>query len=71
MTAVSQEGTRGGSIAATASAYVALTKPRIIELLLITTVPSMLLAAHGLPAAVGRAWPRWSAAAPRRAARTC
>jgi len=27
----------------------ALTKPRIIELLLITTVPTMLLAAHGLP----------------------
>ena len=26
-------------------AYVALTKPRIIELLLITTVPSMVLAA--------------------------
>jgi len=49
MTAVPQEGTRAGSIAATASAYVALTKPRIIELLLITTVPSMLLAAHGFP----------------------
>jgi protoheme IX farnesyltransferase len=31
------------------SAYVALTKPRIIELLLVTTVPSMLLAAHGFP----------------------
>src|SRR6266480_1593461 len=30
-------------------AYVALTKPRIIELLLVTTVPTMLLAAHGLP----------------------
>jgi protoheme IX farnesyltransferase len=32
-------------------AYVALTKPRIIELLLVTTVPAMLLAAHG--------WPGW------------
>ncbi len=32
-------------------AYVALTKPRIIELLLITTVPSMVLAAEG--------WPGW------------
>jgi protoheme IX farnesyltransferase len=32
-------------------AYVALTKPRIIELLLVTTVPVMMLAAHG--------WPRW------------
>jgi heme o synthase len=30
-------------------AYVALTKPRIIELLLITTVPSMILAARGWP----------------------
>ena len=29
--------------------YVALTKPRIIELLLVTTVPTMLLAARGLP----------------------
>jgi protoheme IX farnesyltransferase len=32
-------------------AYVALTKPRIIELLLVTTVPAMVLAANGLPAA--------------------
>ena len=30
-------------------AYVALTKPRIIELLLITTVPAMVLAARGWP----------------------
>ena len=30
-------------------AYVALTKPRIIELLLITTIPVMFLAARGLP----------------------
>ena len=30
-------------------AYVALTKPRIIELLLITTVPTMVVASHGLP----------------------
>jgi len=33
-------------------AYVALTKPRIIELLLVTTVPVMMLAAHGWP----RSW---------------
>jgi len=33
------------------SAYFALTKPRIIELLLITTVPAMVLAAEG--------WPGW------------
>ena len=30
-------------------AYVALTKPRIIELLLITTVPAMILAEGGWP----------------------
>jgi len=30
-------------------AYVALTKPRIIELLLVTTLPAMVLAAGGLP----------------------
>ncbi|RJK93869.1 protoheme IX farnesyltransferase [Vallicoccus soli] len=30
-------------------AYVALTKPRIIELLLVTTVPTMVLAERGLP----------------------
>ena len=32
-----------------AAAYVALTKPRIIELLLVTTVPTMVVAAQGLP----------------------
>ena len=31
------------------AAYVALTKPRIIELLLITTLPTMILAAQGIP----------------------
>jgi protoheme IX farnesyltransferase len=31
------------------AAYVALTKPRIIELLLVTTVPVMFLAQHGIP----------------------
>ena len=31
-------------------AYVALTKPRIIELLLVTTVPTMVVAERGLPA---------------------
>ena len=36
----------------TVGAYVALTKPRIIELLLVTTVPTMILAAHGLPSLV-------------------
>jgi protoheme IX farnesyltransferase len=32
-----------------AAAYVALTKPRIIELLLVTTVPTMVVAARGVP----------------------
>ncbi len=32
-----------------AAAYVALTKPRIIELLLVTTVPPMIVAAGGMP----------------------
>ncbi|MXW89740.1 MAG: protoheme IX farnesyltransferase, partial [Acidimicrobiaceae bacterium] len=32
-----------------AAAFVALTKPRIVELLLVTTVPSMVLAERGLP----------------------
>ncbi|MHB8576086.1 MAG: heme o synthase [Dehalococcoidia bacterium] len=36
---------------ASVRAYIALTKPRIIELLLITTVPAMVLAAKG--------WPGW------------
>lgn len=36
---------RGGVI----GDFVALTKPRIIELLLVTTVPAMMLAARGLP----------------------
>ncbi|HVX68916.1 MAG TPA: heme o synthase [Mycobacteriales bacterium] len=31
------------------SSYVALTKPRIVELLLVTTLPAMVLAARGLP----------------------
>lgn len=39
-----QAGTRGRL-----AAYVALTKPRIIELLLITTIPAMVLAADGWP----------------------
>jgi heme o synthase len=37
------------SVRRSVAAYVALAKPRIIELLLITTVPSMVLAAGGLP----------------------
>lgn len=37
------------SLAAIVRAYVALTKPRIVELLLITTIPAMMLAAGGWP----------------------
>ncbi|HZQ28650.1 MAG TPA: heme o synthase [Acidimicrobiales bacterium] len=36
-------------VAARIGAYVALTKPRIIELLLITTVPTMVVAERGMP----------------------
>ncbi|MFE0593746.1 heme o synthase [Micromonospora echinospora] len=36
-------------VRAVVSAYVTLTKPRIVELLLVTTVPAMMLAADGLP----------------------
>ena len=43
--------TTAGSGGATLRAYVELTKPRIIELLLITTVPAMVVAADG--------WPGW------------
>jgi len=34
---------------ATVAAYIALTKPRIIELLLVTTVPTMIVAERGMP----------------------
>ena len=37
------------AIRSRASAYVALTKPRIIELLLITTIPTMFVAERGVP----------------------
>jgi protoheme IX farnesyltransferase len=40
---------RRHGLRATIGAYVALTKPRIIELLLVTTVPTMFLAADGVP----------------------
>ena len=40
---------RWSRLRGTVGAYVALTKPRVIELLLITTVPTMVLATGGLP----------------------
>jgi protoheme IX farnesyltransferase len=48
-TATAPEVIPARSFATTAKAYLALTKPRIIELLLVTTLPVMMLAAHGLP----------------------
>lgn len=47
-TTVAQPPVTGGSrVLRKASAYVALTKPRVIELLLVTTAPVMVLAARG------------------------
>ncbi len=40
---------RPDAVLRTLSAYVALTKPRVIELLLVTTIPAMLLAQRGVP----------------------
>jgi protoheme IX farnesyltransferase len=46
----------------TIRAYIALTKPRIIELLLVTTVPAMVLATRDLPGARGGVdWGDWGA----------
>jgi protoheme IX farnesyltransferase len=42
---VASRADRGGAV----RAYIALTKPRIIELLLVTTIPTMVLAQRGLP----------------------
>ncbi|MGY1772105.1 heme o synthase [Blastococcus sp. SYSU D00813] len=52
MTAVSERpavSTR--SVTSVVGAYVALTKPKLVELLLVTTLPAMMLAADG--------WPSW------------
>ena len=48
---VGSQDAQGASVGAgdTLRAYVALTKPRIIELLLVTTVPTMVLAQRGVP----------------------
>src|SRR3989442_10485380 len=40
---------RSGGWRSRVGAYVGLTKPRIIELLLVTTVPAMVLADRGVP----------------------
>jgi protoheme IX farnesyltransferase len=44
-----EPGTASSAAGETIRAYVALTKPRIIELLLVTTVPAMVLAARDVP----------------------
>ena len=49
--AVAPGGSVGRRLASRSRAYVALTKPRIIELLLVTTLPTMVVAAKGLPSA--------------------
>jgi protoheme IX farnesyltransferase len=43
------DGSRSRSATATIGAYVRLTKPRVIELLLVTAVPPMFLAEQGVP----------------------
>ncbi|TMC65470.1 MAG: protoheme IX farnesyltransferase [Chloroflexi bacterium] len=47
---VPEEGSsERGSVRDSVRSYIALTKPRIIELLLVTTVPAMVLAQRGIP----------------------
>ena len=48
-TALAPTPVAASGVRATVGAYVALTKPRIIELLLVTTVPTMVLAEGGMP----------------------
>ena len=48
VTPIAPSGSRATGIARV-RAFIALTKPRVIELLLITTVPTMFLAARGVP----------------------
>jgi len=43
------QASAGASVGQTLRAYLALTKPRIIELLLVTTIPTMVLAQRGVP----------------------
>ena len=49
MALTSAELTRRPTLASQVGAYVALTKPRIIELLLVTTLPTMIVARRGVP----------------------
>ncbi|MGP1674250.1 MAG: heme o synthase [Candidatus Limnocylindrales bacterium] len=52
----SPSAARGHTAADSIRAYIALTKPRIIELLLVTTVPAMVLATRWVP---GIDWGAW------------
>ncbi len=54
--ATDRPGTASGTVRDSIRAYVALTKPRIIELLLVTTVPAMVLATRWVP---GIDWGEW------------
>lgn len=49
LASVAMESVAQPPLAARLRGYIALTKPRIIELLLITTVPTMIVAERGLP----------------------
>lgn len=49
-------GRKWAAIEATVRAYLALTKPRIVELLLVTTVPSMLVAARRVGSPLDLEW---------------
>lgn len=49
MTTLTDTPRRPGLVRRKAKAYFALTKPRVIELLLVVTVPTMILAQNGLP----------------------
>jgi protoheme IX farnesyltransferase len=55
---IAAAGTARPSSADTIRAYVALTKPRIIELLLVTTVPAMVLATRDVPGIQPMEWLR-------------
>ncbi|MBF4462381.1 MULTISPECIES: heme o synthase [unclassified Rathayibacter] len=47
--AIERGGASRATLASTVKAFIALTKPRVIELLLVVTVPTMILAQRGIP----------------------
>ena len=56
--ATTARGARPRTRGDTVRAYIALTKPRIIELLLVTTIPAMVLATRDLPGCRSPEWLR-------------